>query len=94
MPASDVVFDTEEFDRVYAADADSKRQLNQLRVSRGFFPVVAVAGGQQLPLSASASASGSHSPSRSGSSKGKSKGKGKRIKLPQLKGYVKYQRKG
>ena len=77
MPASDVVFDTEEFDRVYAAYADSKRQLNQLRVSRGFFPVVAVAGGQQLPLSASASASGSHSPSRSGSSKGKSKGKGK-----------------
>ena len=77
MPASDVVFDTEEFDRVYAAYADSKRQLNQLRVSRGFFPVVAVAGGQQLPLGASASASGSHSPSRSGSSKGKSKGKGK-----------------
>ena len=50
MPANDEVFDTEEFDRVYAAYADSKRQLNQLRVSRGFFPVVAVAGGQQLLL--------------------------------------------
>ena len=36
MPSSDAVFDTEEFDRVYAAYADSKRQLNQLRVSRGF----------------------------------------------------------
>ena len=40
MPANDEVFDTEEFDRVYAAYADNKRQLNQLRVSRGFFPVV------------------------------------------------------
>ena len=56
--------------------ADSKRQLNQLRVSRGFFPVVALTdGGQRLQVNASAS--GSQSPSRSGSSKGKSKGKGK-----------------
>ena len=37
MPNNDVVFDTEEFDRVYAAYTDSKRQLNQLRVFRGFF---------------------------------------------------------
>ena len=101
MPANDEVFDTEEFDRVYAAYADSKRQLNQLRVSRGFFPVVAVAGGQQLPLTASSSASGSQSPSRTGSngkSKGKSKGKkgskgSKGLGSPK-KGYVKYQRKG
>ena len=74
MPSSDAVFDTEEFDRVYAAYADSKRQLNQLRVSRGYFPVVSLAdGGQRLQVSAS----GSSSQSRSGSSKGKSKGKGK-----------------
>ena len=33
MPSSDAVFDTEEFDRVYAAYANSKCQLNQMRVS-------------------------------------------------------------
>eukprot|EP00435_Cladocopium_sp_Y103_P044915 s79_g12.t1 len=74
MPPENAVFDTEEFDRAYAAYADSKRQLNQLRISRGFFPVVAIAGGQQLQIGVSAS--GSNSPSRPGSSKGK-KGKGK-----------------
>ena len=74
MPSSDAVFDTEEFDRVYAAYADSKRQLNQLRVRRGFFPVVALTdGGKRLQVTAS----GSHSQSRSGSSQGKSEGKGK-----------------
>jgi len=74
MPSSDAVFDTEEFDQVYAAYGDGKRQLNQLRVRRGFFPVVALTdGGQRLQVTAS----GSHSQSRSGSSQGKSEGKGK-----------------
>ena len=59
MPSSDAVFDTEEFDRVYAAYADSKCQLNQMRVSRGFFPVVAFTdGGQRIQVNAS----GSNSP--------------------------------
>ena len=53
------VFDTEEFDRVYAAYAGSKCQLNQMRVSRGFFPVVALTdGGQRIHVNAS----GSNSP--------------------------------
>ena len=58
--------------------ADSKRQLNQLRVSRGFFPVLALTdGGQHLQVNAT----GSNSPSRSGSSKGKCAGKGKGKKM-------------
>jgi len=54
MPSSDAVFDTEEFDRVYAAYADSKRQLNQSLLSQ---------------TSSSHCASGSNLPPRSGSSK-------------------------
>ena len=32
----------EEYDEIYAAYADAKAKMNQMRVSRGFYPVVAV----------------------------------------------------
>ena len=64
------VYDVDEYDDVLANYQDAKAQMNALRTSRGFYPVVAM-----LP-----SASGSHpgGKSRKGnSSKSKSKGKGK-----------------
>lgn len=75
--AGETVFDTEEFDRVYASYTDAKKQLNQLRTSRGFYPVVAVADPQfQLPQ-----APGGGSPSKGSKGKGKSKGKSKTKKV-------------
>ncbi|CAE6924520.1 GIP [Symbiodinium sp. CCMP2592] len=36
------VFDVEEYDEVYASYSDAKARLNSMRVSRGFYPVVAL----------------------------------------------------
>ena len=47
LPAdAETPFDTDEFDMVYSTYVDAKNRLNQLRQSRGFFPVVAVADGK------------------------------------------------
>ena len=35
------IYDTDEFDEIYSTYADAKQRLNQLRQSRGFYPVVA-----------------------------------------------------
>lgn len=69
-----IIFDAEEFDRVYASYTDAKKPLNQLRVSREFYPVVSVADPNfQMPHSPA----GSNSPSKKGSTKGRGKSKGK-----------------
>ena len=67
------LFDTEEFDQVYAAYTDAKQRMQQLRQSRGFYPVVAMVDQRQAPFSPSSSFPTSPSPS------GK-KGKGKKSK--------------
>ena len=41
-PQPDDVFDVDEFDEIYASYTDAKSKLNNLRVSRGFYPVVAL----------------------------------------------------
>ena len=41
------MFDTQEFDEVYSTYVDAKNRLNQLRQSRGFYPVVAVMDGNK-----------------------------------------------
>ena len=72
----DSMFDTQEFDDIYSTYVDAKNRLNQLRQSRGFYPVVAVVDGGkgQAPLMAQGSGKGkSKSP---GKSKSSSKGKG------------------
>ena len=43
------VYDVEEDDEIYAAYADAKAKMNQMRVSRGFYPVVAVVERQYTP---------------------------------------------
>ena len=41
-PQTEDVFDVDEFDEIYASYTDAKSKLNNLRVSRGFYPVVAL----------------------------------------------------
>ena len=70
---AETMFDTEEFDHVYATYVDAKQKLNQLRQARGFFPIVALGDGKgQMPVVAKGSASSSGG---GGSPKGR-KGKG------------------
>ena len=66
------IYDTEEFDEVYSTYIDAKQRLNQLRQSRGFYPVVAVVNGKgQAPLVAQ-NPKGS---AKGGKTKNKPKGK-------------------
>ena len=69
------VFDVEEYDEIYRSYSDAKARLNSMRVSRCFFPVVALVdrGG-----------SSSTAPRAKGTKgRGKSKGKDKATKGPQ-----------
>ena len=71
------LFDTEEFDEVFAAYTDAKNRMQQLRQSRGFYPVVAMVDQRQMPVVGSSSSSmPPSSPSFGGGKKGKGK-KGK-----------------
>ena len=71
----------EEFDSAYASYTDARKRFNDIKMSRGFLPVVALTDQQQpLPTGASSSASTTSPTSwqRKGKGKGgKSKGKGK-----------------
>ena len=67
------LFDTEDFDQVYAAYTDAKQRMQQLRQSRGFYPVVAMVDQRQMPL-------GSSTTPRSPSPPSGKKGKGKKSK--------------
>ena len=73
----EVPYDHEEYDNVFSSYVEAKNQLNRLRTSRGFYPVVAMV---QQPVGGGPSKGKSKSRSKS---KGKSKGskdgaKGKR----------------
>ena len=71
----DNMFDTQEFDDIYSTYVDAKNRLNQLRQSRGFYPVVAVmeSGKGQMPVMAQNPSKGKGK----GSGKSKSPAKGK-----------------
>ena len=74
--ADESLFDTEEFDQIYAAYTDAKQRMQQLRQSRGFYPVVAMVDQRQMPYSPSSQSPSS--PPHGGGKKGKNrKGKGK-----------------
>ena len=82
----DSMFDAQEFDEVYSTYVDAKNRLNQLRQSRGFYPVVAVMdggkGGQapvmaQSPFKGKSKGAGkSKSPSKGSKGKASTAGKG------------------
>ena len=73
-PVNDFEFDVAEYDSCYASYIDARKRFNDLRMARGFLPVVA------LDPSASASSQTPSSPHPKGKGKkGKSKGKGKNI---------------
>ena len=78
IPEGESVFDTAEFDTVYASYVDAKSKLNQLRQARGFFPVVALTDGGkgQMPVVAQSSLSSSPGRGKGSNSKGKQSGKG------------------
>ena len=70
-------YDTEEFDTVYATYVDAKQKMQQLRQSRGFYPVVAMVDNQfpRAPAPSSSSGSpGGGGGKKGGKKKGKSKG--------------------
>ena len=74
-PVLDYEFDVAEYDSCYATYLDARKRFNDLRMARGFLPVVA------LDPSANSGAASSQMPSSSKgkSKKGKSKGKGKNV---------------
>ena len=68
-PLTNSNFDTDQYDEVYANYYEAKRQMNDLRTSRGFYPIVAI-----VPEYSSQKGKGK----AKGYSKGKGKGKGSR----------------
>ena len=76
-PVNDFEFDVAEYDSCYASYIDARKRFNDLRMARGFLPVVT------LDPSASASSQAPSTPNPKGKGKkGKSKGKGKNIFRP------------
>ena len=68
-------FDTEEFDEAYASHVDARKRFNDLKLSRGFLPVVAL---QDSAASSSSTTSQQRPYKGMGKGKkGKSKGKGR-----------------
>ena len=69
----------DDYDSIFANYVDARKKMNELRLARGFYPVVALGpDGQQSNLAAQASGKGkSKGAPASSSAKGKSKGKGK-----------------
>ena len=63
----------EEFDSAYASYTDARKRFNDLKIFRGFLPVVALAD-QQAPLATGAASSSMTSSSSSWPRKGKGKG--------------------
>ena len=66
------VYDVEEYDEIYAGYADAKAKMNQMRVSHGFYPVVAVV---ERPQSPGKGKSYSSSPKKGKGKKGRGKTK-------------------
>ena len=69
-------YDTGEYDEVFANYTDARKRMNDLRLARGFFPVVALGpDGQTSAVGATAATKGS-TPSTGAPTKGKGKQKG------------------
>ena len=79
-PYVDGIYDVEEYDNIFASYVEAKNQLNKLRTSRGFYPVVAMVQGPMNENKGKTSGKGKQS--------GKNKGKnfGKSPQQPQRKG--------
>ena len=81
-------FDVEQFDQAYAAYLDARKRFTDLKLARGFLPVVALsdpAAGNLTPGTSSPTrSSGGHSPSKGGK-----KGKGKKGGKPNVVRYNK-----
>ena len=73
QPSGDI-YDVDEFDEVYATYSDAKAKLNSMRMSRGFYPVVALVD-RGSSTAASSSTGGFKGKSKKGKGKGKSKSK-------------------
>ena len=63
-------FDIEEYDNIFANFVEARSKLNQMRVNRGFYPVVALVDQNGMKGSGKSKSKGK------GKSKGKSKGRG------------------
>lgn len=73
-PYPETIYDVEEYDNVYAGYIEAKQQLNRLRTSRGFYPVVAMVQNPVVERGNKGSKGGGKGKSR-GRGKGKSPGK-------------------
>ena len=76
----------EEFDSAYATYLDARKRFNEIKLSRGYLPIVALTDGNLSPGAASPHSSGSPvSPGRGGkgkTKKGKGKGGSNTVKYP------------
>ena len=76
----------EEFDSAYATYPDARKRFNEIKLSRGYLPIVALTDGNLSPGAASPHSSGSPvSPGRGGkgkTKKGKGKGGSNTVKYP------------
>ena len=73
------IYDVDEYDEIYASFVDAKARMNSLRVSRGYYPVVAL-----VDKGVSSTSTPRPSKGKKGKSKGKGKGFGKQ--MPAIKG--------
>ena len=85
-PSEGADYDVEAYDEAFAAYLDARRRFQDLKISRGFYPVVALAdqspthAGPQLPIGRGKGSGG-------GKPKGKGRGKGKNmVKYPRFPG--------
>ena len=78
QPEADETFDTDQYDEAFAAYLDTRRRFQDLKLSRGFYPVVALADQGALPAAASSQQPvGKGKGFGGGKSKGKPKGRRK-----------------
>ena len=88
QPLSDENFDTDQYDDAFAAYLDARRRFQDLKLSRGFYPVVALADQGALPAAASSQQPvGKGKGFGGGKSNGKPKGRGKGssvVKYPKI----------
>ena len=69
----------EQYDHAYATYLDARQRFQQLKLARGYLPVVALTDGQSSPMASSPSNKGKDRSPSKGKSKSKNKGKGKNV---------------
>ena len=75
--ATDEAFNVDEYDECFATYVDARKRMNDLRLARGFYPVVALGPEGAVGLPAAASSSTTPPPRTAPSGKGKPSRKGK-----------------